>query len=348
MSSQLFKGIVLSCAMVATGLAQTGQPGAPLAHAPKPGTTTELPATAASVGQNDPVITLTGACTGGTTGCVSSISREQFEKLVNVMKPNMTVEQRRNFAQQYARLVALSDQARAIGLQNDPKFQEVLQFATNQILVEMLNQHYSEEYSHPSDQQIQDYYNQNLKKYAEANLQRIIIPSEPASAEAKKPTPEEQKAYVEKARQQWVGGADPVALQKDAMTRMGLTSSPDVNLNNQRVGMIPPDQESVFDLKPGEISQPFTDTAASYIYKVVSTKQVPLDDVKAQIAKTLHDLKMREKIQQMNESIKPVLSEAYFGPEKPVVPPGGPGPEQGAAQQPAAPATSSNSAPSPK
>ena len=54
--------------------------------------------------------------------------------------------------------------------------QEIFTFAQNQILAEALNQHYMEEYAHPTDQQIQDYYDQNQKKYLEVTLQRIIIP----------------------------------------------------------------------------------------------------------------------------------------------------------------------------
>jgi hypothetical protein len=254
----------------------------------------------------------------------------------------MTTDQKRNFATQYGKLLVFADQARALGLENDPNFQQILQFARNQILVEVLNKHYSEEYSHPSEQQIQDYYNQNSRKFIDATLQRIIIPSEPAASDVKKPTAEDQKAYVEKLQQQWVGGADPATLQKDAMTRMGLSSSPDVNITNQRPGTLAPDQDSVFDLKPGEISKPFFDAGAAYIYKMVSVKQQPLNDVKAQISKSLHDQAMRERIQQLNESAKPVLNEAYFGPEKaPGLPPGFPAP----AQQPASPPAQSGAAP---
>jgi parvulin-like peptidyl-prolyl isomerase len=332
MQLQLITGLALSCVLCAPALAQTGVPV--VGHAPKPGKTTELPATASSVGENEAVITLKDACKSGTAGCVSSVTRKQFEKVANAIKPDMTTEQRRTFGLQYARLLALAEQARAAGLENDPKVQEMLKFATDQILVEALNKRYSDEYSHPTDQQIDDYYKKNSKNYVNADLQRIIIPSEPAASEVKKPTPEEEKAYVEKVRQQWVGGADPATLQKEAVTRMGLSSSPEVTLNNQRPGMIPPEQDSVFNLKPGEISQPFVDTGAAYIYKMVSVKQVPLNDVKTQIAKAIHDQKMREKIQEISATINPVLNDAYFGPEKPPFAPMGPGHEQGAVEQP--------------
>jgi len=346
-----FTILALSCALAPFAAAQ--EPGTtsgkPMRHAMKPGQTTELPESAASVKSTDAVITLAGACKDSTqNGCVKTVTREQFEQMANAVKPGMTTDARHNFALQYGKILAYSDQARALGLENTPRFQEVLKFVTNQLLVEALNEHYSKEYENQPDQKIEEYYKENSSKYREADLQRIIVPSQPAAAEVKKPTDEEQKAYVDKLRQQWVAGGDPATLQKEAFARMGLTgSAPDVNLKNYVPGMIPPDQDRVFSMKAGDISQPFTDTGASYIYKMVSEKQKPLSDVKQQIAKMLHDQMMREKIQELTDAVKPELNEAYFGPEKkPEEPQTGTlhAPQQGAessekpaASQPAAP-----------
>ncbi|MFZ0707708.1 MAG: peptidyl-prolyl cis-trans isomerase [Candidatus Korobacteraceae bacterium] len=315
-----FTVLALSCALAPFAAAQEAgtTSGTPLRRAIKPGQTTELPESAASVKPSDPVITLTGGCKDSTqNGCVKTVSREQFEQMAEAVKPGMTTDARHNFALQYGKVLAYSDQARALGLENTPRFQEILKFVSDQLLVEALNEHYSKEYENQPDQKIEEYYKQNISKYREANLQRVIIPSQPAAAEIKKPTDEEEKAYVDKLRQQWVGGADPVTLQKEAFARMGLNGSvPDINLKDYGPGMIPPNQESVFAMKPGETSQPFTDTGASYIYKMVSEQEKPLSDVKTQIAKTLHDEMMRAKIQELTDSVKPVLNEAYFGPEK--------------------------------
>lgn len=322
MRLQSFAVLALSCALTpfAAGQSNPGSTSAkPLGHAPKPGQTMELPASASSVKPNDAVITLIGACKNGTQNeCVSSVTREQFEDMANAAKPaGMTVDARRNFGAQYGKILAYSDEARALGLQNEPRFQLILKYVTDQLLVEALNEHYSEEFTNQSDQKVEEYYNQNSAKFREADLQRIIIPTQPASSEVTKPTEAEQKAFIDKLRQQWVAGGDATALQKEAFARMGLNGSvPDVNLKNYAPGMIPPNQESIFSLKPGEISQPFVDTGAAYLYKLVAEHQKPLSDVKVQIAKTLHDQMMRDKIQQLTDSVKPELNEAYFGPEK--------------------------------
>lgn len=280
---------------------------------------------------NDPVITLKGACqekSGGTppAGCVSSLTREQFEKLTAALQPPekgpVPPDVKRRFATQYAKLLTFADAARALGLENDPKVQQIYGFAMNQILAEALNQHYMEEYAHPSEQQVQDYYNQNIKKYKEVTLQRIIIPANPGTNQSandkSKPTADEQKAYAVKIRERWVAGEDPAKLQKEAMVQSGNTTSvPDVNVGARRPGSLPPAHEEVFDLKVSEISQPYSDAAATYIYKVVSVRQVPLSEVKPNIEQTLQHQEFTDKIQQLQSAVTPELNDAYFGPETP-------------------------------
>jgi parvulin-like peptidyl-prolyl isomerase len=303
---------------------------------------------------DQPVITLKGTCkpaSGSTTpapGCVTTLTRSDFEKLTKALqppdRPPMPAEQRRNFASQYAKLLIFADEARELGLENDPRVQEILKFAKNQILTEALNQHITEEYAHPSDQQIEAYYKQNASKYQEATLQRLIIPRITGSGEKPKPGEAEEKAYVDKMRQRWVGGEDPAKLQTEASDHAGVgTTAPDVNIGARRPDMVPEPHASVFELKPGEISQPFSDPASFYVYKVVSVRQVPLSEVKSTIVTTVQRQEIVDKIQQIQNSASADLNEAYFGPEtKPtvghsVITPKGPG----------GPPPASNSAPAP-
>src|SRR5271167_4736881 len=138
------------------------------AATPTPGNPPAPPANStpstSTVPMTEPVITLKGACqpaAGITTppaGCVNSLTREQFEKLVKALtppdRPAMPPDVMRNFAAQYAELLTFADAARAIGLENDTRVLQIVQFARNQILSEALKQHITEEYSHPTDQQI--------------------------------------------------------------------------------------------------------------------------------------------------------------------------------------------------
>lgn len=283
----------------------------------------------------------------------------------------MPPEARRKFATEYAKLLTMADAAREMGLENDPKVKEIFNVVRNQVLAQALNQHLMEEYSHPSDQQIQDYYNKNEKKYHEATLQRIIIPMEQNNPDKPKVTEEEQKAFADKIRARWVAGEDPAKLEKESMDHVGMTStSPDVNVGARRPGSLPEAHEGIFDLKPNEISQVFSDPSAFYIYKIVSERQVPLSEVKTAITQTIQRQMYNDKLEEIRASVTPVLNDAYFGPEpppsaapgpmgRPGMPgrpmPGGPAPGAGAPPPPApganatpAPAPTQNAGASPK
>jgi len=272
-----------------------------------------------------PVLTLKGACPPkngvAPKGCTSSLTRQQFEELTSALQPAekgpVPPDIRRRFATQYSKLLILSDAARELGLENDPKVQQIFTFARNQILAEALNQHFVEQYSHPTDQQIQEYYDQNKKKYLEATLQRIIIPMPQQNPDKPKPDPEAQKALAEKTRQNWIAGGDPAKLEKDAMDASDIqTSAPDVNIGTRRPGSLPEAHEGVFELKAGELSPVYSDPAAFYIYKVVSIRELPLSEVKTQITQIVQRQQYTEKLEAIQKAVTPELNEAYFGPEQ--------------------------------
>lgn len=324
--------LALSCAITCTSYAQqpAAQPPAEKAATPAPAaeaTNAKAAPEAANVPMSEPVITLKGACqpkAGSTPAadCISSLTRAQFEQLTNALQPAergpVPPEVKRRFATQYAKLLTFADAARQLGLENDPRVQQIYTFAKNQILAESLNQHYMQEFAHPSEQQIQDYYNQHLKEYREATLQRVIIPVNQGNPDKPKPTEAEQKAYAQKIRDRWAGGEDPAKLEKEAMTHSGMTTvSPDVELGKRRPGSLPVAHESVFDMKANDVSQPFSDAAAVYIYKLISIRQLPLSEVQTSISQVLQRDMFSDKIKQVETSVTPELNEAYFGPEVP-------------------------------
>jgi hypothetical protein len=252
------------------------------------------------------------------------MTREEFEKLVKALtppeRPPMPVDMMRNFATQYAKLLTFSDAARAMGMENDPRVLQIMQFAKNQILTEALNARITEEYSRPTDQQIEDYYKQNSKKYVEVTLQRIILPRSQGTAEKPKPSEADEKTYADQIQKRWVAGEDPEKLEKDATEHAGVATPPaNVNIGPRRPGTLPEAHESVFDLKAGEVSTVFADPASFYIYKVVSVRTVPLSEAKASITTTLQRQLVTDRIQQIQTSVTPVLNDTYFGPEKPQV-----------------------------
>lgn len=350
--------IALTCVLTGAGFAQsqtaTQPPSAPPSGAPMAPAAPAVPGPAANpsaVAGDQPVITLPGACDAKTgnlkpgPGCVSTVTKDQFEKLTMALKPDLTAEQKRNFAQHYGTLLVFSNAGRALGLDHDPRYQLILQFAANQILVDVVREHYTNEYAHPSDQQIADYYKQNSKKYTEAKLQRVIIPRMQGAGDKPKPSDAEEQAYADQIRQKWAAGGDPAKLQTEAFEHAGIkATAPDVNFGDKRPGSLPPGHEGVFDLKAGELSPVYSDPSAFYLYKLVSLRDVPLAEVKDSIGKTLSQQGLKDKMESINSSVTPVLNETYFGPAAPLQPAGPMGGPRamppGAPQQPPPPSQS--------
>jgi len=341
--------LAFSCVLSSAGFGQaqaSQQPQSPAAAPPPPAASAAPPAASpapaanpAAVAPSQAVITLKGACDpkagspAPAANCVSSVTKEQFEKLTNALKPDITPDEKRNLAQNYGKLLVFADTARALGLENDPKVREMFKFYQDQILAQAVNQHYAQEYAHPSDQQIEDYYKQNSSKYLEATLQRIVVPRITAATDKPKPSEADEKAYIEQVRNQWVGGGDPAKLQAEAMAHAGVkTPAPDVNVGARRPGSLPVQHEAVFDLKAGEISQPYSDPSSFYLYKVVSVRQIPLSEVKDAIARQLSQQMIRDKMESIANSVTPELNETYFGPAPQ-------GPPLGAMGRPGSPAS---------
>jgi hypothetical protein len=319
----------ISCVLLVSGFAQSANPGG----APGTGSSEKQPSVAvagsgtpapgnpSAVGMDQSVITLKDGClpVGNLTpakDCISDVTRAQFEKLTNALQPGMTADAKRGFASNYGKLLVYADAARALNLENNPDVLQIIQFVSNQVLAEGLKRHYAEQYSHLSDQQIQDSYHQNLSKYLEVALQRIIVPHRPGPEGKPAVNESEEKTAAEKIRQQWMAGGDPVKLQQAAFQAAGVTGpgTPDIEMGARKPGSLPVNQESVFQLKAGEVSQVYSDAAASYIYKAVTVRVIPLSEVKDSIVKTLQQQLLQEKLEEIGKSATPVLNETYFGP----------------------------------
>ncbi len=318
---------VISCALLTAANAQNGgsavqaQTGAPTPSSTATGSQAEAGAKPSAVGLDQAVITLKGGCEPigdlqPARDCVRTVTREQFEKLVQAMQPDMPVETKRAFALAYARILVFFDAAQAMHLEDDQAVQQLIQFVTKQVVADGVKRHYTEQFAHPTDQQIQAYYAQNSAKYVEAKLERIVIPRSPAAADKTKASDSADTAAAEKVRQRWISGEDPSKLQQAAYEAAGITSggSPDITLGVRLPGSLPVDQESVFRLKAGEVSQVYSDSAAFYIYKVASTREIPLSEVKDTLVKTMQQQQLQDKLEEINKSAVTELNDQYFGP----------------------------------
>jgi len=273
--------------------------------------------------------------------CETKITRAQFEKIASGLSPNVTPQLKRQLEQALPRFMAMSDAAKAQGLENSAQYQETLKIAKMQILTNALQRKVQEEADKIPQSEIEKYYKENPEAYQQFSLDRIFIPrfKQPSvedkeePKEAEKLTDEQQKAKEaeDKAKQEKgeqelnkladdlrakaAAGEDFTKLQKEAFEASGTkVENPTVNLPKVRRTGLPPTQAAVFDLKQGEVSQVISDNGGHYIYKVVSVEVLPLDQVQTEIHNKLKSERQKEMMDKYTNSFQAIPNEAYFGP----------------------------------
>jgi bifunctional DNA-binding transcriptional regulator/antitoxin component of YhaV-PrlF toxin-antitoxin module len=276
--------------------------------------------------------------------CKTEITRAEFEKIAGGLSPSITPQLKRQLETALPRFMAMSEAAKAKGLENSEQYKETLKIAKMQILTNALQRQVQEEADKVPPEAIEKYYKDNPEAYQQFSLDRIFIPrnKQPAAedkAEAKEPeklTEEQQKAKEaeDKAKQEKgeqelnkladdlraraAAGEDFTKLQKEAFDAAGTkVENPTVNLPKVRRTGLPAAQASVFDLKQGDVSQVISDNGGHYIYKVVSKDVLPLDQVETEIHNKLKGERQKEMMDKYTNSFQSIPNEAYFGPAAP-------------------------------
>lgn len=264
-----------------------------------------------------PVILIKGSCPAApaaaqTSGCKAQVTRGEFERLVKALNPEMAPALRQNFAENYGKLLVIANEARKRGIQNSAEIQVLFEFARLQVLAQELGKRIQKQASNIHPAEIESYYREHQQDFDSATAQRIIIPRPTASAE--KPVDEEaEKQFAAKIRERWAAGEDPAKLQAEAYARSAnKVQPPSVDLVIRRRGSAQAELP-VFDLEPGEISQPILNQSAFFIYKLVKKETAPLQQVQDEIKRTLSGQRLQQEMDKITKSGEASLNQIYFG-----------------------------------
>lgn len=295
-----------------------------------------MPDSASAVAPDAAVLTIKGVCSGqakldpgsADAACQIVITRAQFERLTTAIHANVPT-QKRQLATSYPRLLAMAREAEQRGLDKQEHFEEMLAFARLQILSQELVHNIRDEAAQVPAKEIEDYYRTHSAAFERGTLERVMVPDirqtevskgqEKAGPSAEEQSDEKDKEAMrqeaEVLRSQAMTGEDFTKLQKRAYEFAGLsTPPPPTRLVKTRRASLPAAHESVFDMRPGEISALISDAGGYYIYKLVAKEIEPLDEARDEIQKTLENQRMRAMMQKVEESVSTDVNQAYFGP----------------------------------
>ena len=311
-----------------------------------------VPASAAKVLPDSPVITIKGICdhpSGATPSsdqakgpespaadtarkqsgrssadsiaCKTVVTKAQFENLVEALNPQMPEPARRQLAESYPRLLLFAKKARELGLDQDPRFAESLRFASMQVLTQSLNRYFEEQASKITDSDVEKYYKGNAIKFEREELLRIFVPKQ--TREAQKTISGEHSstsidspmlAVAEKIQARAVAGEDFQKLQKEAFEAASISSgSPSVSTGKIAAVRLPLNHQRVFAMEPGQVSDIIADPSGYFIYKVLSKQMIPLSQASTEIRQGITSQRVQDATASLTKSIKGELDPMYFG-----------------------------------
>jgi parvulin-like peptidyl-prolyl isomerase len=292
-------------------------------------------AAAANIGPATAVITIAGLCDkppvdkSKKADCKTVVTRAEFEQLVAAVAPTIAAPARKQLASQYGMALVMVHKAHELGLDQGPRFQELMRVARIGVLTKELSAKLQEQAEKISDKELETYYHNNEASFQEVDLQRIFIPrskqtpdskdkpSDDAAAKdaAKKEQQESEdamKKLAETMRGRAAAGEDFAKLQDEAIATSGFKGKPPTRLGKVRRTSLPPDQGEVFNLKVGETSQLLTTPNGYLVYKVGDKDTLPMDHVREEIISTLQSQRMQDAMQTIQHSATPELNPKYF------------------------------------
>ena len=294
------------------------------------------------IGPNTSVLTINGLCNkpAGKAGvkpasakaaaCETPVSRDQFEKLVLALMPEMSPQTKRQFANTYPRLLVMAHEAQVRGLDKTARAEQILAFARLQVLSQELVRSFKEEAAKVPESAITDYYNANAANYEQVSVERIFVPLRkqetpssqllsPADQEAQQRVDaDEMKKVAEALRARAAAGEDFTKLQQEAYDAANFkTTAAPAAVQKLRRGQLAASQVAIFNLKPGDVSPVYDDPGGHTIYKVTAKGEQPLSEVHKEIHDELQSERLRALMDKVDHSFTTDVNQAYFEDKKP-------------------------------
>jgi PPIC-type PPIASE domain len=294
-----------------------------------PGLSTKLESR--PIAPTTPVITIQGFCRPKPAvklppgSCKTQITRAEFEKLTDLVQPDMPPALKRQFAEHYANSLVLSDKAHLMGLDQTAAFQQLMKLVRLDVLSQQLVKSMQQRASQVSEMEIQDYYRANTAAFEQANVERIFIPKtrqagpsdaglSPEDMKRRQESGEaDMKQEADRVRARAAAGEDFSKLQTEAFQFASLTNPPPGTTLSVRRNTIPQSHGVVFDLASGTVSDVIADpTSGYYIYKMVKKDTLPLDKVHDEVRSAVQSQKTKQTTDALKSAATTVLDADYF------------------------------------
>jgi hypothetical protein len=304
-----------------------------LAHAQYPGPPGQKPPVtppqpAASVDEVPPdavVVSIQGICPPGkpapenSDSCTTTLTRRQFEtmlRVMNITNQNYSPAALKGIAESYVQLMMLADAGQKAGLDHDPRFEEMMRIARVRTMAELYRHTLDEKFSAPPPEMVEAYYKDNISKYEQLKVDRVFIPlADPKKPQERAVFEKKAQRIAEELRERASKGEDMGALEEEGYKTLGLSAPPKVDQGAKRKGNYPlVVEKDIWALKPAEVTKVETDLSGFSFYKVRSREPIPLEYVKAEIAREIYQKNMETAMQSAKSHVHSDFNDKYFKP----------------------------------
>jgi len=310
------RGVVLVCPLVCA-LAQTPFKQVPLPAQQGPDGSTvvkvPVPPPLEQVPPETVILTVGGfKLTAGQFDALTELVPEQSKAFVR--GPG-----RYKFAEQIAKVMVLSEEARRRKLDETDSYKAQSAYRTNEWL-SMLAEKSIRDGVKVDDAAVRAYYEAHLAQYERVHARHILIrmagSSVPLKAGAKDLSEAEALAKAREIIQRVKAGED------FARIAAAESDDPGTAVNGGDLGwffhgqMLPSIEEAAFKLKPGEVSEPFQSEFGYNLVQVVAREAKSIDEVRPSIEKLVAPEQTQKTIDELEKDAKIVYDPTFFGMPK--------------------------------
>ena len=266
-------------------------------------------APAAGAQQVDPskvVIDMKGAkiTAGEFNAFVSALPPEARQMAVGPMK--------RQLAEELVRLKLLAGEARARGIEQQPRFKQQMELMRDNVLVGMLLQDVQNQAI--TDADVQKYYADHKNKLERVTARHILIPTMGDTAlpdeKAKAKAAELRKQLVAKSGAELTKAFEEIARKESADP--GSKEDGGMLQPFARGVMVPEFEKAAFSQEPGQVGEPVKSDFGYHIILVVERTTPPLEKLKEGIADDLRQDKFETLYDDLRGKAAPKFDDTFF------------------------------------
>jgi hypothetical protein len=276
-----------------------------------------------NVPPNGPVLTFEGPCEQLRKGarkstCKSVVTRAEIDSVINLVEPNASPAARRQFAVNYARLVAASEAAKRRHLETDPAVAKQMliqqKLVSMQVLANTFYHQIEAEASNVPNSEIEKYYSGHQADFERGEVRRLVVPKQVSTAGTLPLDASNLKTKAEELRTRAAAGEDFDKLQHAAYEDLGIKSTiSTTKLSMARRTSLPVGENTVFDLDPGQVTQVLDTPNAFVILKLETKKMLSPEEAAPEIVPFLQRERAKQVIRNATDSGKAQFDLQYFG-----------------------------------